>query len=453
MLMSPDSSINHRHNHPVVGPQHHATLTVLPTSVLQIAPSSSSASASSSTSSSSAVTAAANSTTIVPIGVGPNSNRTAMMIAGQVPSSTAATVIRVQVQECSQSQSVATSSSSQSFHHTNEHSTNMQQQLHHSQHHHTQPNRNRPMGHYATSSSSGPISAHNAHNSGSSPPTATAYFEHASVSLGRQTAIMRCPRSQSPVHSASTSATASSSTSSTASSSSSSPASSSAALLAIVPQSLNCEAANVSEQHQQNNNRASTTAVIALNSVGSVNAQQQIQQQQQHSRCGIGARSLPPPLIKQEHHHHHQTPQPLQQNQSTALLEQRPQQQQQQVIIHQQQHHQQHQQSGAVAAAAAAVRPETPEYTKSFPVMDTTVASSVKGEPDLNIGMDDPPLRDRAILTQVARRPPPLCVPSCTTELSECTRYYTHISYECWFSFCETETRTGPGQCCNVHSE
>lgn len=31
-------------------------------------------------------------------------------------------------------------------------------------------------------------------------------------------------------------------------------------------------------------------------------------------------------------------------------------------------------------------RPETPEYTKAFPVMDTTVASSVKGEPDLNIG-------------------------------------------------------------------
>lgn len=31
-------------------------------------------------------------------------------------------------------------------------------------------------------------------------------------------------------------------------------------------------------------------------------------------------------------------------------------------------------------------RPQTPEYTKSFPVMDTTVASSVKGEPDLNIG-------------------------------------------------------------------
>lgn len=31
-------------------------------------------------------------------------------------------------------------------------------------------------------------------------------------------------------------------------------------------------------------------------------------------------------------------------------------------------------------------RPETPEYTKGFPVMDTTVASSVKGEPDLNIG-------------------------------------------------------------------
>lgn len=31
-------------------------------------------------------------------------------------------------------------------------------------------------------------------------------------------------------------------------------------------------------------------------------------------------------------------------------------------------------------------RPLTPEYTKSYPVMDTTVASSVKGEPELNIG-------------------------------------------------------------------
>lgn len=41
-----------------------------------------------------------------------------------------------------------------------------------------------------------------------------------------------------------------------------------------------------------------------------------------------------------------------------------------------QQHHQDHQPR----------RPETPEYTKAFPVMDTTVASSVKGEPDLNIG-------------------------------------------------------------------
>lgn len=31
-------------------------------------------------------------------------------------------------------------------------------------------------------------------------------------------------------------------------------------------------------------------------------------------------------------------------------------------------------------------RPMTPDYTKSYPVMDTTVASSVKGEPELNIG-------------------------------------------------------------------
>ncbi|XP_017490096.1 PREDICTED: ecdysone-induced protein 75B, isoforms C/D-like, partial [Rhagoletis zephyria] len=31
-------------------------------------------------------------------------------------------------------------------------------------------------------------------------------------------------------------------------------------------------------------------------------------------------------------------------------------------------------------------RPQTPDYIKSYPVMDTTVASSVKGEPELNIG-------------------------------------------------------------------
>ncbi|CAD7081416.1 unnamed protein product [Hermetia illucens] len=33
-------------------------------------------------------------------------------------------------------------------------------------------------------------------------------------------------------------------------------------------------------------------------------------------------------------------------------------------------------------------RPQTPEYIKSYPVMDTTVASSVKGEPELNIEFD-----------------------------------------------------------------
>lgn len=46
-----------------------------------------------------------------------------------------------------------------------------------------------------------------------------------------------------------------------------------------------------------------------------------------------------------------------------------------------QQHHHQH------SLSQQPHRPETPEYTKSFPVMDTTVASSVKGEPDLNIGI------------------------------------------------------------------
>lgn len=35
-------------------------------------------------------------------------------------------------------------------------------------------------------------------------------------------------------------------------------------------------------------------------------------------------------------------------------------------------------------------RPLTPDYAKSYPVMDTTVASSVKGEPELNIGKKNP---------------------------------------------------------------
>lgn len=43
--------------------------------------------------------------------------------------------------------------------------------------------------------------------------------------------------------------------------------------------------------------------------------------------------------------------------------------------------------AGVVAVVAAAdSRPQTPDYIKSYPVMDTTVASSVKGEPELNIG-------------------------------------------------------------------
>lgn len=37
-------------------------------------------------------------------------------------------------------------------------------------------------------------------------------------------------------------------------------------------------------------------------------------------------------------------------------------------------------------------RPLTPDYAKSYPVMDTTVASSVKGEPELNIGKEKPTL-------------------------------------------------------------
>lgn len=42
--------------------------------------------------------------------------------------------------------------------------------------------------------------------------------------------------------------------------------------------------------------------------------------------------------------------------------------------IQHQQHHQQQQ------------RPQTPDYIRSYPVMDNSVASSVKGEPELNIG-------------------------------------------------------------------
>lgn len=41
------------------------------------------------------------------------------------------------------------------------------------------------------------------------------------------------------------------------------------------------------------------------------------------------------------------------------------------------QHHQQQQQQQ---------RPQTPDYIRSYPVMDNSVASSVKGEPELNIG-------------------------------------------------------------------
>lgn len=42
--------------------------------------------------------------------------------------------------------------------------------------------------------------------------------------------------------------------------------------------------------------------------------------------------------------------------------------------------------NGSIVVMPADSRPQTPEYIKSYPVMDTTVASSVKGEPELNIG-------------------------------------------------------------------
>ncbi|XP_065362423.1 ecdysone-induced protein 75B, isoforms C/D isoform X3 [Calliphora vicina] len=66
-------------------------------------------------------------------------------------------------------------------------------------------------------------------------------------------------------------------------------------------------------------------------------------------------------------------------------------QQHQHLQQHQQQQHialQHHQHSSGVVVVAADSRPQTPDYIKSYPVMDTTVASSVKGEPELNIEFD-----------------------------------------------------------------
>lgn len=100
-----------------------------------------------------------------------------------------------------------------------------------------------------------------------------------------------------------------------------------------------------------------------------------LQQQQPQQQMPQHFESLP-------HHHPQQEHQPQQQ---------------------QQQHHLQHHphphvmyphgyqqanlhHSGGIAVVPADSRPQTPEYIKSYPVMDTTVASSVKGEPELNIG-------------------------------------------------------------------
>ncbi|KAM7354741.1 ecdysone-induced protein 75B, isoforms C/D-like isoform 2-T2 [Cochliomyia hominivorax] len=67
------------------------------------------------------------------------------------------------------------------------------------------------------------------------------------------------------------------------------------------------------------------------------------------------------------------------------------------VNLYQQQHHNtnihhhslsQTQHNSGVVVVAADSRPQTPDYIKSYPVMDTTVASSVKGEPELNIEFD-----------------------------------------------------------------
>ncbi|SPP77421.1 blast:Ecdysone-induced protein 75B%2C isoforms C/D, partial [Drosophila guanche] len=77
--------------------------------------------------------------------------------------------------------------------------------------------------------------------------------------------------------------------------------------------------------------------------------QQQQQQQQQHQHL---------PQMASPMYHHHQP-----QGYAPANL-----------------HH-----PGGIVVVAADSRPQTPDYIKSYPVMDTTVASSVKGEPELNI--------------------------------------------------------------------
>lgn len=51
---------------------------------------------------------------------------------------------------------------------------------------------------------------------------------------------------------------------------------------------------------------------------------------------------------------------------------------------HSNNHHMQQQQQQQIQHIQ---RPQTPDYIKSYPVMDNSVASSVKGEPELNIGM------------------------------------------------------------------
>lgn len=46
----------------------------------------------------------------------------------------------------------------------------------------------------------------------------------------------------------------------------------------------------------------------------------------------------------------------------------------------------QHTISSGMGSSNQMPRPSSPEYVKSYPVMDTTVASTLKGEPELNIG-------------------------------------------------------------------
>lgn len=110
------------------------------------------------------------------------------------------------------------------------------------------------------------------------------------------------------------------------------------------------------------------TTVLASNPLSPKLHATTTQQQQQHhhlhpQQSQISSQYMMNDGIPQSQiHHHQQQPQPQQQLPPT---------------------HQPQSQTNVIYKLS---RPMTPEYPKSYPVMDTTVASSVKGEPELNIG-------------------------------------------------------------------